>query len=89
MIGPVTIRSLRGEIASGERLAADVCRDALARIASLDPLLHAFNTVVGERAMARAQEIDRNRGQWHDAPLLGVPVAIKDNICTAGVLTTA
>ncbi len=89
MIDGVTIRSLRDDIVSGKRLAADVCRDALARIASLDPKLHAFNTVVGERAVTRAQAIDRNRDQWRNAPLAGVPIAIKDNICTAGVLTTA
>jgi aspartyl-tRNA(Asn)/glutamyl-tRNA(Gln) amidotransferase subunit A len=89
MSDSATIRSLRDEVASGRRLAADVCRDALTRIAALDPTLRAFNTVVGERAMARAQMIDAHRDQWHDAPLAGVPIAIKDNICTAGVLTTA
>jgi len=89
MIDGTTIRSLRDDIASGKRRAADVCRDALTRIASLDPKLHAFNTVVGERALERAHAIDRDPDKRRHAPLAGVPIAIKDNICTAGVLTTA
>jgi len=66
-----------------------VCRDALSQIERLEPHLHAFNTVVAERAMARAEAIDRDRARWRDAPLSGVPVAIKDNLCTRGVRTTA
>jgi aspartyl-tRNA(Asn)/glutamyl-tRNA(Gln) amidotransferase subunit A len=82
-----TIREARDAVRS--RSAADVCTDALARIDALNPQLNAFNTVVADRAMARAQEIDRDPQRWRDAPLAGVPVAIKDNLCTRGVRTTA
>ena len=84
-----TIREVREAIRSGNRSAADVCRDTLARIEAANPALNAFNTVTGERAMARAEAIDREPGRWHDAPLAGVPIALKDNLCTRDVRTTA
>src|SRR5882757_2406672 len=85
----MTIREVRDAVRSGSRSAADVCGDALARIETLNPQLNAFNTVIADRAMARAEEIDRDRDRWRTAPLAGVPVAVKDNLCTRGVRTTA
>jgi len=85
----MTIREIRDAIRSGRQSAAAICRDALARIDALNPRLNAFNTVAGDRALARAEAIDRGRDRWRDAPLAGVPIAIKDNICTRGLRTTA
>jgi aspartyl-tRNA(Asn)/glutamyl-tRNA(Gln) amidotransferase subunit A len=87
--GSETIREVRDAIRSGARSAADVCRDALTRIEAANPQLNAFNTVIGDRAMARAEAIDREPARWRDAPLAGVPIALKDNLCTRGVRTTA
>ena len=66
------------------RSATECCQETLARIDAVDPSLHAFNTVTRERALARAAEIDRDRDRWRDRPLVGVPVALKDNLCTRG-----
>jgi aspartyl-tRNA(Asn)/glutamyl-tRNA(Gln) amidotransferase subunit A len=82
-------RELRDQVRSGARSAVDICREALARIDAVDRSLHAFNTVTADLAVSRAEELDRQRTQWRDAPLLGVPVALKDNLCTRGVRTTA
>jgi aspartyl-tRNA(Asn)/glutamyl-tRNA(Gln) amidotransferase subunit A len=85
----VTIREIRDQIRSGSRSATEIVKDTLGRIDTLDPALHAFNTVTHEQALARAAALDRDRDLWRDTPLLGVPVALKDNLCTRGVLTTA
>jgi aspartyl-tRNA(Asn)/glutamyl-tRNA(Gln) amidotransferase subunit A len=89
MIGPMTVREIQGAVCSRARSAAEICRDALARIERLEPQLHAFNTVVADQAVARAESIDRNLDRWRSAPLAGVPVALKDNLCTRGIRTTA
>ena len=62
----------------------------LARIRRLDDRLNAFVTVTEERAVerARALEAELAAGRWR-GPLHGIPIALKDNIDTAGVLTTA
>jgi aspartyl-tRNA(Asn)/glutamyl-tRNA(Gln) amidotransferase subunit A len=83
------LRGIRDAIRKGDRSAVEVCRETLARIDAIDGALHAFHTVTAERALDRAAEIDRNRAAWRDAPLAGVPVALKDNLCTRGVRTTA
>jgi aspartyl-tRNA(Asn)/glutamyl-tRNA(Gln) amidotransferase subunit A len=83
------IREIRDAVRSRARSALEICRDACDRIASVDPALHAFNTVTGSAALARAAALDADLDRWRDAPLLGVPVALKDNLCTRGVPTTA
>jgi aspartyl-tRNA(Asn)/glutamyl-tRNA(Gln) amidotransferase subunit A len=85
----LALRELRDQIRSGDRSAQDVCHETLARIDAVEPTLHAFNTVARERALARAEELDRHREAWQDAPLAGIPVALKDNLCTQGIRTTA
>ncbi len=82
------VRSVRDAVAAGQVSAVEVCREALARIDALEPALHAFVTLTADRALARAADVDRRRDRT-SLPLAGVPVAIKDNLCTRDVTTTA
>ena len=62
---------------------------ALARIDRLDPELHAFVRIEGDDALARAREIDKNRGRGEAAgPLAGVPLAHKDMYYRAGKVSS-
>jgi aspartyl-tRNA(Asn)/glutamyl-tRNA(Gln) amidotransferase subunit A len=82
-------RAIAAAIRAGETTAVEVCRDALAKIERTDAALHAFLAVDAERALARAGALDADRASWPSRPLLGVPVALKDNLCTRGLPTTA
>jgi len=84
---PRTASAIRAAVAARDVSAVEVCRDALDRIGRLDGALHAFLHVDDRGALERAARLDRDPPA--NAPLLGVPVALKDNICTAGVRTTA
>jgi aspartyl-tRNA(Asn)/glutamyl-tRNA(Gln) amidotransferase subunit A len=80
---------LRARIGRGEVSCEEVTREALARIGALDPSIRAFVTVTEGTALARARAMDERRAKGEALPpLAGVPVALKDNFCTAGIKTT-
>jgi aspartyl-tRNA(Asn)/glutamyl-tRNA(Gln) amidotransferase subunit A len=86
---PPTVREIRDQVAAGRLSAVEACEAALERIARLDPPLSAFQTVATDRALDRARALDRDRGALASLPLAGVPIALKDNLCTRGLVTTA
>ena len=76
-------------VRAGERTAVDVVEEHLARIAEREGDVHAFNLVLADEARATAAGIDDAVKAGRDpGPLAGVPIALKDNLCTRGIATT-
>ncbi|MBI03712.1 MAG: Asp-tRNA(Asn)/Glu-tRNA(Gln) amidotransferase GatCAB subunit A [Acidimicrobiaceae bacterium] len=85
----MSARGLAAAVRSGERSARSVVDEHLETIRSGEPEIHAFNLVLADEALAAADEVDRRVAAGEDpGPLAGVPVALKDNLCTRGVPTT-
>ncbi len=74
-------------IRDGEVTSREVVAATLDRIERLQPTLNAFRIVFAERALAEADQADARRASGQDRPLLGVPVAIKDDTDIAGETT--
>src|SRR6185503_12228056 len=78
-----TILDLAGQVKRRKRSALEIARESLDRIAQLDPLLHAFHEVYAEEAIAAARRVDEKVAAGEDpGQLVGVPIALKDNIVT-------
>ncbi len=87
-MSPTAVEIARA-VRSRERSAREVVDDYLAVIDAREPELHAFNLVLADDARATADRIDAALLAGDDpGPFAGVPVAVKDNMCTRGVPTT-
>jgi amidase len=75
-------------IRSGEVSSRELVELYLERIERLDPQLNAYRVVMAERALAEADQAQARRSSDETRPLLGVPVALKDNVDIAGEVTT-
>jgi aspartyl-tRNA(Asn)/glutamyl-tRNA(Gln) amidotransferase subunit A len=85
----MSARELAAQIRRGERRAVDVLDEHLARIEAREGEIHAFNLVTADQARRSAQAVDEAVARGEDpGPLAGVPIALKDNLCTRGVPTT-
>ena len=82
--------AIAARVSSGEISAVSVAEAALARIDARDAKLHAFLSVTRDVALEQARAVDEKRARGEAlGPLAGVPIALKDAICTRGVRTTA
>ncbi|MCB0042782.1 MAG: Asp-tRNA(Asn)/Glu-tRNA(Gln) amidotransferase GatCAB subunit A, partial [Caldilinea sp.] len=84
----LTIHEALTGMRQGDFSAVDLTQALLERIALLDGQVKAYLTVTAELALEQAAQADARRAAGGEAPLLGVPLAIKDVLCTAGVRTT-
>ena len=84
----LTIHELHDRLQGKEVNSQEATEALLRRIKEVDPKIKAYLTVTEQEAIASAQEADRRIAAGKAAPLTGVPLAIKDNMCTQGIKTT-
>ncbi|MCL4864125.1 MAG: Asp-tRNA(Asn)/Glu-tRNA(Gln) amidotransferase GatCAB subunit A, partial [Caldilineaceae bacterium] len=84
----LTIEEALAGLRAGDFSSVELTQAYLDRIAAVDGEIRAYLTVTASQALAQAQQADDRRRQGDDAPLLGVPLAIKDVLATEGVETT-
>jgi amidase len=78
------------QLAAGTVTSDELVRRSLDAITASQPTLNAFRVVLTEQALADAAKADRKRAAGHDIsnlPLLGIPIAVKDDVDVAGVPT--
>jgi aspartyl-tRNA(Asn)/glutamyl-tRNA(Gln) amidotransferase subunit A len=84
----LTIGQARAELDEGNLSSRELTVSCLDRIKDVDRELHSFLLVTEKEALQQADEADRRIGSGGGAPLCGIPLSIKDLLCTKGVVTT-
>lgn len=85
----LSIHELSQRLEQHEIKSVDLLESVYKRIDQVEKKVHAYNTLTRDEAFSQAEAADRKlaQGQAHH-PLLGIPIALKDNLCTEGVRTT-
>jgi aspartyl-tRNA(Asn)/glutamyl-tRNA(Gln) amidotransferase subunit A len=85
----VTITQTKKDLAAKKYSAVELTKAYLAQIKKREAKINAFITVTEDEAINNAKEADKKLAQGEMLPLLGIPLSIKDNFSTKGILTTA
>ncbi len=84
----LTVHEARELLDRRQASSVELTQAYLARIQAVDPKVRAYVTVTADQALAQAREADTRIAAGKAAPLTGIPMQIKDNMCTRGVATT-
>lgn len=88
-ITKLTVHELQEKLASGELTSYDITKAYADRIAEKENDVQAFVTELSEEALKQAKKIDEKRARKENkSSLTGIPIGIKDNVCTKGIRTT-
>jgi len=84
-----SIRELHQQLIRKDRTAVEITEAALENLHALEPKLHSFLTVTADQAIAQARHVDAKIAAGESiGPMAGIPIGIKDNMCTEGIRTT-
>ncbi len=84
----LTIHEAHRLLKTKQLSSVELTRASLERIQQVEPKVHAFVTITDELALKQAQKADELIARGDISPLTGIPVLIKDNMCTKGIRTT-
>src|SRR5271156_2863578 len=89
-LAALSLKDVSGMIAAGQVTPTQLTAACLQRIRVYNPKLEAFITVLSDQALAQAKVLDQEQQAGRlRSPLHGIPIAVKDNMDTAGTRTTA
>ncbi|HFC13007.1 MAG TPA: Asp-tRNA(Asn)/Glu-tRNA(Gln) amidotransferase subunit GatA, partial [Anaerolineae bacterium] len=88
-ITKLSLTELRDKLRDGEITSVAATEAVLARISAEDPTIKSYLRVTTAQALDQAAMADARLAAGEQTPLLGVPIAVKDIICTDGIETTA
>jgi aspartyl-tRNA(Asn)/glutamyl-tRNA(Gln) amidotransferase subunit A len=86
---PGSIKELHQQLVNKERTAVEITQAVLKQIETVEPKVKAFLSVTADQALATAKEVDAKIAAGETIGILeGIPIGIKDNLCTKGIKTT-
>jgi aspartyl-tRNA(Asn)/glutamyl-tRNA(Gln) amidotransferase subunit A len=87
-LNQLTIHELQDKIKSGQTTSLQITKAAFARIDFVEERVHSYIRLMKDEALAAAQRADESIKQGNIKALTGIPIALKDIVCTKGITTT-
>ena len=84
----LTIHELQEKLRAGSVTSLDITESVFRKIESVEDRVHSYITLTGEIAIKQAREADRRIKEGNAGELTGIPIALKDILCTKGIRTT-
>jgi aspartyl-tRNA(Asn)/glutamyl-tRNA(Gln) amidotransferase subunit A len=85
----VSIRELHNQLINKKQSAVELAQETLKQIERLEPSVHSFLQITADTALEQAKHVDARIAAGEEIGLLaGIPIAVKDNMCTKGIRTT-